>query len=90
MLRDDGLADRIEAGWEQAPLDARRRAIVEYVAKLTRTPARMQETDLAPLRAAGLEDVDILGVAEVAAYYAYVNRIANGLGVELEPIANER
>ena len=84
MLRDEALADRIDADWEQAPLDSRRRAIVEYVAKLTRTPARVEATDLAPLRAAGLEDADILGVVEVAAYYAYVNRIADGLGVELE------
>ena len=34
--------------------------------------------------AAGLSEVDVLEVAEVAAYYAYVNRIASGLGVELE------
>ena len=84
MLRDDELADRLEADWKQAPLCPRRRAIVDYVAKLTRNPAQMSKADLEPLRAAGLEDADILAVAEVAAYYAYVNRIADGLGVELE------
>ena len=35
-------------------------------------------------RAAGFEDADIFAVVEVAAYYAYVNRIADGLGVQLE------
>ena len=36
------------------------------------------------MRAEGLSDRDILHVAEVTSYYAYVNRIADGLGVELE------
>lgn len=56
-----------------------------YVDKLTRTPAAMQKDDLAPLRAEGYSDRDILEIAEVAAYYAYVNRIADGLGVALDP-----
>lgn len=36
------------------------------------------------LRAVGLSDADILGLCEVVAYYAYANRIADGLGVALE------
>lgn len=45
----------------------------------------MRQEDLEPLREAGFSDADILHIAEVTAYYAYVNRIADGLGVELEP-----
>lgn len=37
----------------------------------------------------GLADADVLALAEVVAYYAYVNRIADGLGVELEPGVEE-
>jgi alkylhydroperoxidase family enzyme len=59
--------------------------MLRYVDKLTRTPGRMRVEDLKPLRVAGFSDADILHIAEVAAYYAYVNRIADGLGVELEP-----
>ncbi|HEY3022833.1 MAG TPA: peroxidase-related enzyme, partial [Actinomycetota bacterium] len=33
----------------------------------------------------GFSDADVLHIAEVTAYYAFVNRIADGLGVELEP-----
>jgi uncharacterized protein YciW len=57
---------------------------VDYVAKLTRAPAGIERDDLQPMRDAGLGDADLLNVVEVAAYYAYVNRIADGLGVELE------
>lgn len=63
----------------------RERAILDYAATLTRDPGGMREDDLAPLRAAGLEDRDILHANLVTAYYAFVNRVADGLGVQLEP-----
>ncbi len=44
----------------------------------------MRESDLVPMREAGLADRDILHANLVTAYYAYVNRIADGLGVRLE------
>ena len=44
----------------------------------------MRRTHVDALRAAGLSDADVLGLAECVAYYAYVNRIADGLGVALE------
>ncbi len=44
----------------------------------------MQETDVQRLREAGLEDREILDACQVVSYYAYVNRMADGLGVELE------
>ncbi len=47
----------------------------------------MEQTDLAPLRDAGLDDRAILDLAMLVGYYAYVNRIADALGVELEPHA---
>jgi len=78
------LLERIEADFETAGLDQRRLAILRYALVLTRDPASVTEADVAGLRAAGLSDTDILQVAEVTAYYAYVNRIADGLGVEVE------
>lgn len=58
--------------------------MLEWVEKLTLTPAAMRRDDVEELRRAGFSDLDILEIAEIAAYYAYVNRIADGLGVELE------
>lgn len=45
----------------------------------------MSEGDLEPLRAAGLDDRAIVDANQVASYFNYVNRVADGLGVELEP-----
>ena len=58
--------------------------MLDYVEKLTLSPGDVVESDLAPLREAGFTDRDILDICEVAAYYAYVNRMADGLGVSLE------
>jgi uncharacterized peroxidase-related enzyme len=66
-------------------LDPRQRALLDYAAKLTRTPWDMAPSDLDPLRNAGLTDVDILDANLTVAYFAYVNRLAQGLGAEVEP-----
>ena len=67
-----------------ADLTERERAILDYARKLTAEPSAMTEGDIEPLRRAGLDDVEILDVCQVTAYYNYVNRLADGLGVELE------
>jgi uncharacterized peroxidase-related enzyme len=84
-LKDDDLAGRIEADYRTADLDPRRLAMLEYAEKLTRTPAAMGAGDVEALRGVGFSDADVLHIAEVTSYYAYVNRIADGLGVDLEP-----
>ena len=60
------------------------RAMLEYAAKLTHEPWNMKETDVAALHEAGFSDEAILDINQVAGYYAFVNRLADGLGVELE------
>ena len=58
--------------------------MLQYASKLTMTPQEMVESDVAALRTVGCSNLDILQIAEVTAYYAYVNRIADGLGVQVE------
>lgn len=58
--------------------------MLEYAVKLTRAPATLGSTDVEGLRAAGFDDHAILDICQVTSYYNYVNRLADGLGVELE------
>lgn len=58
--------------------------MLEYAARLTERPSQATEGDMARLRDVGFSDADILGIVEVTSYFAYVNRIADGLGVSLE------
>ena len=88
LLKDDRLADRVERDWRTAGLDEKREAMLTYAEKLTVEPASVTREDVQALRAAGFSDEDVLHICEVVAYYAYVNRIADGLGVELEPWAD--
>ncbi len=56
-----------------------------YAVKLTLSPAEICEEDIRDLRVAGLSDEAIHNAACVTAYFNLVNRVASGLGVELEP-----
>jgi uncharacterized peroxidase-related enzyme len=84
LLRDDDLLVAIEDDWPTAGLSDERVAMLSYVEKLTLRPAEMVEDDVIALREVGFSDRDILDICEVVGYYAYVNRIADGLGVPTE------
>jgi len=66
-------------------LQGAHRALYDYVVKLTLKPAECCEDDVEALRAAGASDLEIHATVQVAAYFNYINRIADSLGVDLEP-----
>lgn len=55
-----------------------------YAARLTCEPGRIGKEDVDLLREAGFSDRAIHDICTVTAYFAFVNRLADGLGVELE------
>lgn len=59
--------------------------MLAYAVKLTSTPGAMSDDDVETLRMVGFSDRDILDIVEVVGYYAYANRIADGLGIDTEP-----
>jgi uncharacterized peroxidase-related enzyme len=63
--------------------------MLEYAVKLTRSPWKMVPADVAALRDVGFTDAEILDICQVTAYYAYANRLVDGLGVELEDYWHE-
>ena len=84
-MTDNALLAAIESDLDQAAgLDQRRRQMLSYCVKLTKSPHQISKDDVESLREVGFQDRDILHIVEVTAYYAYVNRIADGLGVQLE------
>ena len=56
---------------------------------MTRAPASCREEDVEALRAAGAGDAEIHATVQVAAYFNYINRVADALGVDLEPEMRE-
>ena len=63
--------------------------MLAYVVKLSLEPWNMEEADVQELRDAGISNAGILDIAHVTGYYAYVNRLADGLGVDLESFWEE-
>ncbi len=63
----------------------RKRGMVEYAVKLTKSPGAVEADDISKLRECGFSDRDILDINMIASYFNFVNRIALGLGVEFTP-----
>ena len=85
MTGDDALVRALKGDWRSALMDEADQAMLAYVEKLTLRPWEMVQEDVIALRAAGFSDAAILDINQVTGYYAYVNRLADGLGVDLEP-----
>ena len=80
----DVLVADLSRDYEAAALTPADGAMLAYAVKLTREPAAVSTRDADLLRAVGFGDRAIHDLCAVTAYYAFVNRVAQGLGVELE------
>jgi uncharacterized peroxidase-related enzyme len=84
LTKDERQADQLVADWREARVTERQRAILAYADKLTRIPDQMEKQDVEKLIAAGLSEREVLDVNQIIGYFAYANRLADGLGVPLE------
>jgi uncharacterized peroxidase-related enzyme len=78
---DDELADALKRDWRKAQLTESERAMMGYVEKLTKNPPSIGAADLDGLRAHGFDDTAIVQINLIAAFFNYINRVADGLGV---------
>ena len=84
LIRDDELLAQLKEDHTQAALSAADRAMLDYAVKLTLTPSAVGVDDVQALREAGFDDRAILDMAQITSYFAFVNRLADGLGVTVE------
>jgi uncharacterized peroxidase-related enzyme len=80
LTKEPDVMALIQAEGVEATFEPRRQAIIDYAAKLTREPAAVGAADIAPLRAAGLSDPDILDLTHAVAMFAWANRLMQSLG----------
>lgn len=83
LTREPEVVHRLYAEGTGTDLDPRRRAIVDFAAKLTSTPPAAGPEDVAALRAAGLDDLQILDLSHAVAIFSWANRLMLTLG---EPV----
>lgn len=84
LTKNPDFASTLARDWRAASLDDADRALCAYADKLTRNPRDMTEDDVTALREVGFDDRGILDACQIVAYFNFVTRIAEGLGVELE------
>ncbi|RJP31711.1 MAG: peroxidase [Phycisphaerales bacterium] len=81
----DALVSAVATDYRTAALSPPERAALDFAVKLTHAPQRMTAADVEDLRRHGYDDRAIHDLVQVTAYFNYINRIADGLGVDLEP-----
>jgi uncharacterized peroxidase-related enzyme len=70
----------VVSDWRTAPLDARLRATLGFLEKLTLRPDELRPADVAPVRAAGISDEAIEDAINVCALFNIYDRLADALG----------
>ncbi len=74
----------LERDYTTAPITSEERVMLDYEVKITRDATRVGKDDHGKLRAAGFEDQGILQITLIAAWFNYINRVADALGVGRE------
>lgn len=76
--------EQVARDWRRAGLNPRDAALCAFADELSLQPASIGPAGVERLRQAGFEDRAIHDAAQVISYFNYINRIADGLGVEPE------
>ena len=81
MSLDDELTAELRRDYRNAKLSEADRAMLDFAVKMTVSPYKHTREDVEKLRAVGFDDTGILQITIIAAWFNYVNRVADALGV---------
>jgi uncharacterized peroxidase-related enzyme len=75
------LVKALQGDYKTAPISEQDKAMLDYVAQLTRDATRIGRNDHERLRKVGFDDQGILQITLIASWFNYINRVADALGV---------
>jgi uncharacterized peroxidase-related enzyme len=78
---DEDLVRALQEDYKTAPISEQDRAMLDYVAQLTRDATGIGRQDHERLRDLGFDDQGILQITLIASWFNYINRVADALGV---------
>ena len=81
---DDSLKEQLATDIQTADITGTEKLMLAYALKITRDAASIDQAYIDALKAKGMSDDMLHDVVQVTSYFAYINRLADGLGVELE------
>ena len=77
--------EAVKTDYRQAELSEVDRGMLDFAAKLTRTPADVGRPDISKLRGIGFDDGAIHDIVQITSLFNYYNRLADGMGIDMEP-----
>lgn len=78
---DEALVTALEDDYTKAPISEQDRAMLDYVVQVTKDATRVGPSHHERLRAVGFDDRAILQITLITAWFNYINRVADALGV---------
>jgi uncharacterized peroxidase-related enzyme len=78
---DEGLVEALQKDYTTAAITEPERVMLDYVVKLTRDATKVSQDDHKRLRGAGFDDKAVLQITLIAAWFNYINRVADSLGI---------
>lgn len=84
MTLDKALVEALEKDYTTAPISPQDRVMLDYVVKVTKDATKVWKDDHERLRSVGFDDRGILQITLIAAWFNYINRVADALGVGRE------
>jgi uncharacterized peroxidase-related enzyme len=81
---DEGLVEALQKDYRSAPITEQERVMLDYVVKVTKDATRVSPADHEALKAVGFDDKGILQITLITAWFNYINRVADALGVGRE------
>ncbi|KTE01894.1 MULTISPECIES: carboxymuconolactone decarboxylase family protein [Alphaproteobacteria] len=84
---DPALLESLLHDVEAAAIDPALKPLLAFVAKLTREPAKIGARDAAAVYAAGWSEDALFAAISVCALFNFMNRIVEGAGVRIDPLA---
>jgi len=78
---NEEMVAALRADYRNAPISQQDRVMLDYVVKLTKDATQCSPQDHVALRAVGFDDKGILQITLIAAWFNYINRVADALGV---------
>lgn len=84
LTKNKPLVNQLKSDYRHARLDKRVKTMLDFATQLTVKPDADFSRVVSMLVQVGFSDSEILHITLIVAYFNFVNRIANGLGVDLE------
>ena len=75
------MVEALRKDFRTAAISEQDRVMLEHVVKLTKDATKCSREDIQKLRDVGFDDRGILQITLIAAWFNYINRVADALGV---------